>query len=286
MCWHVLQSQENIPVLQSNHVSEQIEDPPDFLLPHVRVFNCFLVGEYLSHKFLFNPGKKKNKNLFASIYGVPCMGSCSTLCTPLVHSDTPQPQPKRKVMETKHCCFPNFLEHFRFFRSWEKGTFMWMEADVVGDQKIVALNENKMGGYAGLFLEVPGKEEWLCCCIFGRRKHEKCVWRGHEGVRGGGRHYEWFSTLSALLKSNTPWAFFFFFRFVDKDGPLCTETVDYRLFCGVWWSQNSSGKRLYSLSSAPWSLTGNWDNMMKIAGSVIAPYSQMMSTTGKTWPQL
>lgn len=36
---------------------------------------------------------------------------------------------------------------------------MRTEADVVGDQKNVALNKNKEGGYAGLFLEVPGKEE-------------------------------------------------------------------------------------------------------------------------------
>lgn len=140
------------------------------------------------------------------------------------------------------------------------------------DQEIVALKLKMLVKCGYFYKKILRKRN---VCVSGRRKREKWVWGGE-----GGRHYGWFSTLSALPKLHT---FFNFFYWVFQTSLAlyvpwnCQQSRESMTTVADWVSGGLRG--LYSLSSNPGRKSERMVRIMKLVSSLC---NQMMSTTGQT----
>ena len=141
----------------------------------------------------------------------------------------PPPPTNQRATETKHNCEP----HFRcvcdqcVFPSWKKVPLLY----VSGACRSVGSEDSGVKIRCGLTRPVfrisSAKSKRVWVCVF-EGMWEKVL----EG--GGGRHYRWFSTPSALLKPYTPCVF----EVSTQSRPLCVLNLPRKpdqTRERVWW---------------------------------------------------
>lgn len=137
------------------------------------------------------------------------MGSSSSLYTPLIHTPHPQAKAKRQNPTVSHIS-AFWARHSVFFQTWKRAPLCeWKRWSVKSEDLSVKIRRR----LTRAVFRSPWEKECVCECVcstvFWAGGNVRDVLGGvHVGVRGGGRrHYRWFSTPSALLKTYTPLVF-------------------------------------------------------------------------------